>query len=173
MPLRSRAHVLSRDPPRVLTPSCPGTPRDLSRQRKEAEQSKHLNLVRSHSCKFMQTSCRVRIGDTFVCKHRSRGANNSIGPDDAGQLPLLRSLPAGPLDAPPARSCRRTPPFHGPAADEPSLVLGTTRSERRCGTIRLLAGAAVSWSLLALAIARGRDRMKQIEELFQMHRTTF
>ncbi|MEA2508535.1 MAG: hypothetical protein QOG21_617 [Actinomycetota bacterium] len=38
--------------------------------------------------------------------------------------------------------------------------------------MKLLAGVAMSWSVLALAVARGRDRMQQIEELFQMHRTT-
>jgi hypothetical protein len=39
--------------------------------------------------------------------------------------------------------------------------------------MKLLAGAALSWSVLTLAVARGRDRMQQIEEFFQMHRNTF
>jgi hypothetical protein len=39
--------------------------------------------------------------------------------------------------------------------------------------MKLLVGATAFWSVLALAVARGKARMQQIEELFQVHRTTF
>jgi hypothetical protein len=54
-----------------------------------------------------------------------------------------------------------------------SPVLQTTPRGEGGDKMKLLVGAAAFWSALAVAVARGRARMQQIEELFQVHRTTF